>query len=184
MADIIAGNDATIAILGALVQRFTSRAPVPSTDRRIQISLAHSARAALVNVAQNALVTGLDAKRWGNQHPNLVPYQLFQTADRSMIVAVGNDSQWKACARALQLTDLESDESIASNAGRIGHRDRIVASISDRLKERNAAEWIELLSKAGVPCGIVKSVLESLTEVDASALTGIGAPVIIRYASP
>lgn len=186
LADIIAGKDATIAILAALVRRFTSRNPVPAKDRRIHISLAHSARAALINVAQNALVTGRDAKRWGNQHPNLVPYQLFHAADRPMIVAVGNDSQWKSCAAALNLTDLAQDVSVASNAGRLEHRDRIVAAVADRLREKNASEWIELLGKAGVPCGVVKTVLESLAEVDASALTGIApsVPGSVRMAPP
>ncbi|MGH9421935.1 MAG: CaiB/BaiF CoA transferase family protein, partial [Thermoanaerobaculia bacterium] len=73
LADIIAGKDATIAILAALVRRSMSDRPIPITERRIHVSLAASARAALINVAQNALVTGSDAKRWGNQHPNLVP---------------------------------------------------------------------------------------------------------------
>lgn len=177
LADIIAGKDAAIAILAALVRRFTSPSLIAAADRRIHISLAHSARAALINVAQNALVTGSDAKRWGNQHPNLVPYQLFHAADRPMIVAVGNDSQWKACAAALDLTELASDASVASNAGRLAHRDRVVAAVSERLREKNAAEWIKSLGDAGVPCGVVKTVLESLAEVDASALTGIAPSV-------
>ena len=177
LADIIAGKDTAIAILAALVRRFTSTNPIPAADRRIHISLAHSARAALINVAQNALVTGSDAKRWGNQHPNLVPYQLFHASDRPMIVAVGTDSQWKACAHSLALTNLASDASVASNAGRLAHRHRIVSAVADRLRERTADEWIELLSKAGVPCGVVKTVLESLAEVDASSLTGIAPSV-------
>ena len=177
LADIIAGKDAAIAILAALVRRFASRSAISAADRRIHISLAHSARAALINVAQNSLVTGSDAKRWGNQHPNLVPYQLFYAADRPMILAVGNDSQWKACAVALGLTDLAFDASVASNAGRLAHRDRIVAAFSSRLHEKNAAEWVMILANAGVPCGVVKTVLESLAEVDASALTGISPSV-------
>lgn len=177
LADIIAGKDAAIAILGALVRRFSNATPASAEDRRIHISLAHSARAALINVAQNALITGSDAKRWGNQHPNLVPYQLFHAADRPMIVAVGNDAQWKACASALGLADLASDASVATNAGRLANRDRIVAAVSDRLMSGNAAVWIGVLDQAGVPCGVVKSVLESLAEIDASALTGISPSV-------
>jgi len=186
LADIIAGKDAAIAILGALVRRFVGRGAISPADRRIHISLADSARAALINVAQNALVTGSDAKRWGNQHPNLVPYQLFHAADRSMIVAVGNDSQWKACAVALGLDDLASDASVASNAGRLAHRDRIVANVADRLREKPASVWIELLDRAGVPCGVVKTVLESLGDVDASAMTGIApsVPGNVRFAPP
>lgn len=186
LADIIAGKDAAIAILAALVRRFNSRSAIAAADRRIHISLAHSARAALINVAQNSLVTGSDAKRWGNQHPNLVPYQLFHAADRPMIVSVGNDTQWKACAAALDLTELAADESVASNAGRLAHRDRVVSAVSNRLREKNAAEWIEILGRSGVPCGVVKSVLESLAEVDASALTGIApsVPGTVRLPPP
>jgi len=186
LADIIAGKDAAIAILGALVRRFASSIPISAGDRRIHISLAHSARASLINVAQNALVTGSDAKRWGNQHPNLVPYQLFHASDRPMIVAVGNDSQWKACAVALGLQSLAHDASVASNAGRLANRDRIVSAVADRLREKTASEWIAVLGKAGVPCGAVKTVLESLAEVDASALTGIApsVPGTVRLSPP
>jgi crotonobetainyl-CoA:carnitine CoA-transferase CaiB-like acyl-CoA transferase len=186
LADVIAGKDSVIAILAALVRRFTSRDPISAADRRIHISLAHSARAALVNVAQNALVTGSDAKRWGNQHPNLVPYQLFHAADRPMILAVGNDSQWQAWAGALGLPVLASDASIASNAGRLANRDRLVSAVAKKLQEKNAAEWIDLLGKSGVPCGVVKTVLESLAEVDASALTGIApsVPGTVRLPPP
>lgn len=186
LADIIAGKDAAISILGALVRRFAGSTPIPAEDRRIHISLAHSARASLINVAQNALVTGSDARRWGNQHPNLVPYQLFHAADRPMIIAVGNDTQWKACALALDLNELASDASLATNAGRIGARDRIIAAVAEKLRQRSASEWISLLGDAGVPCGVVKTVLESLSEIDASALTGIppSVPGSVRLPPP
>lgn len=186
LADIIAGKDSVIAILAALVRRFASPTEIPAADRRIHISLAHSARAALINVAQNALVTGKDAKRWGNQHPNLVPYQLFHASDRPMIISVGNDSQWKACATALGLPDLAADASVASNAGRLANRNHLIRAMSNRLQEKTANEWTELLDKAGVPCGVVKTVLESLAEVDASAVTGIApsVPGEVRLAPP
>ena len=182
LADIISGKDATIAILAALA----ARESLSDKERRIHISLNASATSALINVAQNALITGRDAQRWGNQHPNLVPYQLFHAADRPMIVAVGNDSQWKACVRALELSDLVSDESLATNAGRLARRDHVVSAIGARLREGNAAEWIGLLDRAGVPCGIVKTVLEALKEVSASPLTGIApsVPGSIRLPPP
>jgi crotonobetainyl-CoA:carnitine CoA-transferase CaiB-like acyl-CoA transferase len=182
LADIIAGKDATIAILAALAARDS----LSDAERRIHISLAASATAALINVAQNALITGRDATRWGNQHPNLVPYQLFHAADRPMIVAVGNDSQWKACALALELGDLANDESVAANAGRLKNRDRVVAAVAERIRSRSASEWISILDRAGVPCGVVKSVLEALHDVSASPLTGIGpsVPGRVRFPPP
>ncbi len=186
LADIIAGKDATIAILAALLRRAVATAPTEGEKRHIHISLAHSATAALINVAQNALVTGSEAKRWGNQHPNLVPYQLFYAADRAMVVAVGNDSQWKACAFALGLDRLAGDASVATNAGRLAERDRVIAAVSEKLREKNAADWIALLDAAGVPCGVVRTVLESLAEVDASSLTGIAPsiPGTVRLPPP
>jgi crotonobetainyl-CoA:carnitine CoA-transferase CaiB-like acyl-CoA transferase len=172
LADIIAGKDAAIAILAVLASR--DRA---STNRRIFISLAHSATAALINVAQNSLVTGKEATRWGNEHPNLVPYQPFRAADRTMIIAVGTDAQWIQCANALGLRDLASDPALRTNAGRIAERRKIVDEISKRVSERPATEWLALLSGNGVPCGLVNSVLESLALVETSPLTGIAPSV-------
>jgi crotonobetainyl-CoA:carnitine CoA-transferase CaiB-like acyl-CoA transferase len=182
LADIIAGKDATIAILAALAGRDS----LSDAERRIHISLAASATAALINVAQNALITGRDAKRWGNQHPNLVPYQLFHAADRPMIIAVGNDSQWKACARALELTDLADDESVASNAGRLQQRDRVISAVAEKLRSKPVSDWITVLDRAGVPCGVVRSVLEALRDVSASPLTGIApsVPGTVRLPPP
>jgi crotonobetainyl-CoA:carnitine CoA-transferase CaiB-like acyl-CoA transferase len=173
LADIIAGKDAAIAILAALA----SRGPLPVDKRRIHISLSHSASAALINVAQNSLVTGQDAKRWGNEHPNLVPYQLFHASDRPLIIAVGNDPQWIACARVLGLNNLAGDESVATNAGRLENRETVIAAVAARVRERPAAEWIDELARAGVPCGSVKTVLEALGDVAASPLTGIAPSV-------
>ena len=176
LADIIAGKDAAIAILATLSGRelrASSGSRLSPEERRIHISLAHSATAALINVAQNSLVTRKDAERWGNQHPNLVPYQLFNAADRPMIVAVGTDAQWIACATALGLDDLAADSSLRANSGRIVQRDKIIGAMSRRLEERNADDWVELLSARGVPCGVVKSVLEALEDVTASPLSGI-----------
>ena len=147
LADVCAGKDAAIAILG--MSRVTRRrAPKPS-DRLITISLAHSATAALVNVAQNALVTGKEPARWGNAHPNLVPYQLFETADRPIVLAVGNDAQWLACCRALDRPDLAADRAVSHQCGRVEDRTALVAPLSETLRTRPAAEWLELLESTG-----------------------------------
>ena len=172
LADVIAGKDAALAILGALVERGRT-----GHGRRIFTSLADSAAAALVNVAQNALVTGRDARRWGNAHPNLVPYQLFDTADRPVVVAVGSDAQWAACARCLDLDVLANDDRLRTNAGRLAHRDAVVGAVASRLREQPASHWLARLEAAGVPCGVVKSVLEALAESDASPLTGVAPSV-------
>jgi crotonobetainyl-CoA:carnitine CoA-transferase CaiB-like acyl-CoA transferase len=172
LADVIAGKDATIAILGALVARAAT-----GTGRHLSISLSRSAAAALINVAQNALVTGREASRWGNAHPNLVPYQLFDAADRAIVIAVGSDAQWTACVRALELDRLATDAALSTNAGRLAQRERVVTAIAARVRERPAEEWTRRLDAAGVPNGLVKSVLETLREEPASALTGVAPSV-------
>ena len=183
LADVTAGKDAAVAVLAALAGRHHRRA---ARDRRIFISLAGSAVAALVNVAQNVLVSGRDASRWGNAHPNLVPYQLFDAADRSLVIAVGSDAQWRNCARALGLEHLAADVELETNAGRLANRARVVDAISLRVSERPAADWLAALAAAGVPAGIVRSVREAVAEVDASPLTGVApnAPGTVRRPPP
>jgi len=184
LADVIAGKDAAVAILAAIVER--SAGSLAIDKRRINISLADCARAALVNVAQNVLVSGNDAKRWGNAHPNLVPYQLFDAADRPVVIAVGSDGQWRACASALGLSDLAADESLATNAGRLANRDRVVASLAGRVREMGAQYWVERLQSVSVPCGLVRTVAETLEVTDADARTGVrpSVPGSVRMPPP
>lgn len=168
LADVMAGKDATIGILAALLARGHD-----GRGQRISISLLHSATASLINVAQNALVSGKDARRWGNAHANLVPYQLFETADRPIVIAVGSDAQWKACATALGLRDLAEDPRLVTNAGRLANRAELTGKLASRLRTAPAAEWLAALDRAGVPNGVVKSVLDALRAVDASSVTGV-----------
>lgn len=181
LADVIAGKDAAIATLAALVSSARTGA-----GGHVVTSLAHSATAALVNVAQNALVTGRDAARWGNAHPNLVPYELFEARDRPIVIAVGNDAQWRACAAALGLDELAHDPALGTNAGRVRQRERVVQAVAARVRERGADEVAAALDRAGVPCGAVRSVLEALRDAGASALTGVApsVPGTVRYPPP
>ena len=172
LADVIAGKDAAIAILAALVARGTG-----GEGRHVQVSLAASAEAALVNVAQNTLVSGQSPRRWGNAHANLVPYQLFHAQDRPLVVAVGNDAQWAACTRTLELRELAEEPSLATNSGRLAQRDRVVDALARMLATKPASHWIARLEVAGVPCGIVRSVPEVLAHSSASPLTGLPSSV-------
>jgi crotonobetainyl-CoA:carnitine CoA-transferase CaiB-like acyl-CoA transferase len=185
LVDVLAGKDAAIAVLAALVAR-SSGAPRSIADRKLVVSLAQSAAAALVNVAQSALVTGLDARRWGNAHANLVPYQLLHAADRPFVLAVGNDSQFAASAGALGLEELARDPQYTTNAGRVEARERLIATIAARVRTAPAAHWIAALDAVGVPCGLVRTVLEALGEAAASPLTGVSplAPATIRRPPP
>jgi len=179
VVDVLAGKDAAIAILAAL-------AGGRRGERRLAVSLQHSAVSALVNVAQNALVTGADSPRWGNAHASIVPYDLFETADRPMVIAVGSDAQFQRCAAALGLDQLAEDATLRTNAGRAAARAHVVGTIAARLRVQPAAQWKSLLDAAGVPCGLVHSVTEALREVSASALTGVApvAPGTVRLPPP
>jgi crotonobetainyl-CoA:carnitine CoA-transferase CaiB-like acyl-CoA transferase len=181
LVDVLTGKDAAIAILAALAG---ARGGTPE-DRRLFVSLQQSATAALINVAQNSLVTGGDAGRWGNAHANLVPYELFEASDRALVIAVGSDAQFAAMARALGLTAL-GDPRFTTNAGRLAHRAEVVAAIRARIATKRAGEWVSLLEKAGVPCGLVRTVLEALGDVAASPLTGVAPlqPASIRRPPP
>jgi crotonobetainyl-CoA:carnitine CoA-transferase CaiB-like acyl-CoA transferase len=183
LADVIAGKDAAIAILGAVAERVDG---APAERRRINISLAASALAALVNVAQNVLVSGSEAERWGNAHPNLVPYQLFEAADRPFVIAVGSDGQWRACAHALGLGELADDEALRTNAGRVKNRERLVSALARRAGEMGAQHWIDRLQSAGVPCGLVRTVSEALESTDADSRTGVppSVPGTVRFPPP
>ena len=181
LADVIAGKDAAVAILAALIARGKS-----GQGRHVQVSLAASAEAALLSVAQNTLVSGRAPTRWGNAHANLVPYQLFHARDRPLVVAVGNDAQWVACATALELHELAGDPALATNAGRLAQRARIVAALGQRLAAEPASRWLARLQDAGVPCGIVRRVPEVLATLSASPLTGLppSVPGSIRRPPP
>jgi crotonobetainyl-CoA:carnitine CoA-transferase CaiB-like acyl-CoA transferase len=168
LADVLAGKDAAISVLGALVARGAT-----GRGRHVRVSLQASAEAALINVAQNTLVSGRPPHRWGNAHANLVPYSLFAAADRDIVIAVGNDAQWAACARALELPSLADDPTLRTNAGRLSQRERVTAALLSALRARPAAEWLERLGAAGVPCGVVRTVPEVLASTNASALTGM-----------
>ena len=171
LVDVITGKDATIAILAALAGRHRLRSV---QARTLHISLQQSAAAALVNVAQNVLVTGEPAGRWGNAHPNLVPYQLFTAADGPLVIAVGSDRQWQAAVSVLGLAQLGANRALDTNAGRLTHRLLIVAEISRAVLGEPASAWAMKLNAAGVPCGLVRGVLDALKEVAASPETGVG----------
>jgi crotonobetainyl-CoA:carnitine CoA-transferase CaiB-like acyl-CoA transferase len=181
LVDVLAGKDAAIAVLAALVARART-----GTGQRVQVSLKATAEAALINVAQNVLVSGRAPTRWGNEHANLVPYQLFHASDRPLIVAVGSDAQWQACIRALDLEELAGEQSLATNAGRLAQRERVRRALAKRLATAPAEFWRARLDAEGVPCGIVRTVPEVLSSIDASARTGMppSVPGTIRRPPP
>jgi crotonobetainyl-CoA:carnitine CoA-transferase CaiB-like acyl-CoA transferase len=186
LADVIAGKDAALTVIAALLARDRASAGVPSSQRRFVISLAHSAVAALVNVAQNVIVSGSDAGRYGTAHPNLVPYQAFRASDAHIVIAVGNDAQWQRCCDALQLPALGEDSALATNSGRLAQRERVTGELARRIAGGSADEWLRRLAVAGVPSGRVRTVREALQNYDHSPTTGVSPsiPGTVRFEPP
>lgn len=184
LADVVTGKDAALTILAALVGRSTGH--LSPEQRRLRVYLAESASSALINVAQNVLVSGKDAGRYGNGHPNLVPYQLFEAEDRPFVIAVGNDRQWRAMALSLELHELARDERLKTNPGRVTEREHVVRVIAEKVRTKPAEFWIERLRASGVPCGLVRSVGEALGDVECSGEWGIEPAWggVVRYRPP
>jgi crotonobetainyl-CoA:carnitine CoA-transferase CaiB-like acyl-CoA transferase len=153
VVDVLAGTAAAAAILAALLD---------GGGRRIQISLADVARSALVNIAQNALVTGEEPRRHGNAHPSIVPYEVFAAADGPLAIGSANDGLYRRLCAALERPDLAEDARFATNPARVEHRDELVAELSRVFASRTADEWVERLEAAGVPVAKVRGVLEAL----------------------
>jgi crotonobetainyl-CoA:carnitine CoA-transferase CaiB-like acyl-CoA transferase len=165
IADVLAGLNAAVAVLGALYRRaVTGRGERlgEATGGRVEVSLLGSAMSGLVNVAQSALVSGEEAGRYGNAHPSVVPYQTFMAADGGFVVAAGNDALYRALCEAIGRPGLAADPRFATNPLRVANRDALIAELDAVFRTRTAAEWTERLMAAGVPVGKIRGVLEAL----------------------
>ena len=155
VVDILTGAHALAAILAALVGRLRGRG-----GASLDLALFEVGVASLSNLAQAALATGEPARRHGNAHAHIVPYQTFEAADGALVVAVGNDAQWRRMCEALELPALAADPALAGNPGRLARRDDVVGAIARRLRERTVAVWLERLRAARVPAGPVRDLSE------------------------
>ncbi|MFV4649073.1 CaiB/BaiF CoA transferase family protein, partial [Mycobacterium tuberculosis] len=125
--------------------------------------------AMLANQAANWFASGEAPGRVGNAHPNLVPYQLFATADGALVLAVGNQGQYQAFCRAAGAEGLASDPRFATNADRIAHRAELVAELAPLFATRTTQDWIAVLEAAGVPCGPINTIDQVFAEPQAEA---------------
>lgn len=170
LVDVLTGAHAAAAILAALVGRFRGGA-----GAHLDVALSEVGLHSLVNVAQGALSTGEPARRHGNAHPHIVPYQTFQAADAAFVLAVGNDAQWRRVCEALGEPERADDPRWAANPGRVLHRDDVVGWLAGRFATAPRAHWIERLQRAGVPAGPVRDVREAVGD-PALAARGMVAP--------
>jgi crotonobetainyl-CoA:carnitine CoA-transferase CaiB-like acyl-CoA transferase len=156
LVDVLTGLYATSGILAALHQRSRT-----GRGQLVEVSLLGAALASLVNQASAHLCAGASPRAMGNRHPSIAPYETLATADRPLVVAVGNDAQFGRLCRALGLPELADDPRFATNRARVEHRDALVARLEEALAARGAADWAAALAEAGVPCGLVNDVGEA-----------------------
>ncbi len=150
LSDIMTGLHAAIGILAALHKRKTT-----GKGDHVDVALLDCTLASLTNLAQFYLTSGKVAKRWGNAHSTIVPYQAFEAADGWVVVAVGNDTQFARFAKALGHGEWAQDERFALNRNRVTHRDILVPMIAERMKAQNIAHWVKTLQEIDVPVGPV-----------------------------
>jgi crotonobetainyl-CoA:carnitine CoA-transferase CaiB-like acyl-CoA transferase len=157
IVDICTGMLACNSVLAALQARERT-----GRGQHVEVSLFESSLAMLANVASNYLVSGRDARRFGNGHPNIVPYTAYPVHDGMIAVAVGNDAQFAKFAALLGKPEWATDARYATNPERVRNRETLDGAISEILKTAPAAVWIERLGSAGIPCGRINSVAQAL----------------------
>ena len=155
ITDLMTGMYATVAVLAALTHRDRS-----GEGQHIDMALLDTQVAMLANVGSNYLNSGKAPKRWGNAHANIVPYQTFACLDGHIIVATGNDGQYRKFVEAGGHPELAHDERFATNPLRVQNRDALVPLLAEMVKEKRRDDWIALLEAAGVPCGPINELDE------------------------
>jgi crotonobetainyl-CoA:carnitine CoA-transferase CaiB-like acyl-CoA transferase len=169
IADVVTGLHGAVAVLAALAGRDRPGSPAAGRGQRIDVSILESTLAVLVNQAQNAFATGVAPGRLGNAHPNIVPYEMYATADGQIAVAAASERQWSRFCSALGLAGLAADARFATNALRVANRVELRPIIGERMGEEPSTVWLERLEAAEVPCGPINDVLEAFGTEQARA---------------
>jgi crotonobetainyl-CoA:carnitine CoA-transferase CaiB-like acyl-CoA transferase len=155
VADLFTGMYATVAILAALRHRDAT-----GQGQTIDMALLDTQVAMLANLGANYLVSGKAPKRAGNAHQNIVPYQVFEAEDGHLIVAVGNDGQFRKFCEVAGCPELAADPRFARNADRVRNRDALVPLLAGIVRTRTKADWLRALEDAKVPCGAINDLQE------------------------
>lgn len=162
--DVMTGMMAAVGVLAALRERDRS-----GRGQQLDLSLFDVGLAAMANLAQSYLLTGRPPGRVGNAHPQIVPYQVFEASDGWIVVAVGNDQQYRRLCEAVGRPELAEDPRFRTNAGRVSHRAELVPALAAALQARSRREWMEALGAAGVPCAPVYDLAEAFADPQAGA---------------
>jgi crotonobetainyl-CoA:carnitine CoA-transferase CaiB-like acyl-CoA transferase len=186
-ADIFTGLHAVIGITAALFHRERT-----GEGQYLDLSLLDSQVAVLANQASNYLVGGKVPGRLGNAHPNIVPYQTFETTDGHMIIAVGTDRQFKEYCTIIGVAELANDERFNSNRKRVENRNDLAPLLAVPMKTRTTAAWVAALEAAAVPCGPINTIAQmfadpqvlarglqiGLTREDGVQVPGVANPIL------
>lgn len=164
IADLMTGMYATIAVMAALTHRDRT-----GEGQYIDMALLDVQVAMLANMNMNYLTSGKAPKRWGNAHQNIVPYQTFATSDGHIIVAAGNDGQYRKFVQAGGRPELADDPRFVSNPLRVQHRDTLVPILAEMVKLKSKKAWIAELEAAGVPCGPINNLDEVFADPQVQA---------------
>ncbi|HEV8065408.1 MAG TPA: CoA transferase [Acidimicrobiales bacterium] len=156
VVDVLTAQFATSAILAALYERQQS-----GRGQRVEVNLLSSLLSALINQASTYVTTGAVPKAMGNDHPSISPYETFHTADRLLVIAVGNDPQFRGLAEAIGLGWMADDDRFATNAARVSNRAVLVELLEGRLRTRPASDWLGSIQAAGIPGGTVNDIGEA-----------------------
>ncbi len=162
--DISTGMFSATAILAALRAR-----DITGEGQLVDMSLLDSNVALLANIASNYLIGGKAPRRFGNAHPNLIPYEAFQARDRWFVLGVANDRQWGSMCQVIGHPELKDDPRFLANSDRLANREALTKIISEAFITRDADEWIPELEKAGIPCGSINTIPEVFNSPQAQA---------------
>jgi crotonobetainyl-CoA:carnitine CoA-transferase CaiB-like acyl-CoA transferase len=152
IADVMTGMYASVGILAALRHRDET-----GQGQHIDVSLLDTQVAWLINAGTSYLNSRENPVRLGNGHPNIVPYQVFPTADDPIIIAAGNDNQFRKLCEIANIEHIAIDPQYATNVARVMNREAVVQIVSDALKQQSRAHWLTECEKVGVPCGPVNN---------------------------
>ena len=153
LADVLTGLYAANAIQAALIHQQKSGA-----GQYIDMALLDVQVATLANQAMNFLASGVSPQRRGNSHPNIVPYQAFQTGDGHIILAIGNDAQFERFCKLAGRGELAADTRFRSNSDRVRYRDVLVPRVAAIMLQKSSADWLVALNAEGIPCGPINDI--------------------------
>jgi crotonobetainyl-CoA:carnitine CoA-transferase CaiB-like acyl-CoA transferase len=165
LLDVICGLYAANGIQAALLGRAGT-----GVGGRVSVSLFDASVAALVNQAANFLLGGVVPRPMGNAHPNIVPYQLFGSADRPFILAAGNDRLFARTCEVIGLPQLAQDDRFATNETRVRNREELIGLMQEVFSQRASVDWLASLEAASVPCAPVRGVDEVFGSPEGTAM--------------